>query len=116
MNRRNDVTAVRIVAVMKIWRRASDTFRAYETLAARVMRSYGGSIERTVVADDGGDDFTEIHMISFPTAEAFAEYREDPDLAAARHLREQSVIDTVLHVGTPGPDYHESPDPAAPGA
>lgn len=47
----------------------------------------------------------EIHVLAFPSAEAFAAYRKDPRLAERAALREQSVPHTEVLVGVEGPSY-----------
>jgi hypothetical protein len=64
-------------------------------------------IERTiVVASEGSPDvIKEIHVLTFPDAEALAGYRNDRRLAELAHLRDESVIHTELLAGVEGPIY-----------
>jgi hypothetical protein len=90
---------------------ALDSFRLFEHQAARVMARHGGAIERSVVIPQGGGEefFREVHIVSFPNAEAFAAYRADGTLAGIRHLRDESVVATEVLVGEDGPEYGTSP-------
>jgi uncharacterized protein (DUF1330 family) len=95
-----------LVATLRVRRAAAEQFRAYERLAASVMRKYGGAIARTVsVAGDDPEIFEEIHVVTFPDAESFAAYQRDPAMAGAAPLREASIASTKIVVGQPGPDY-----------
>ncbi len=96
-----------LVAILTVRKSAADTFRAYEKRAAAVMARHGGRIERTVVV--GGDSatelFKEIHVVTFPTEEAFAAYRNDERFRELARLRAEAVIHTELLVGEDGPSY-----------
>jgi uncharacterized protein (DUF1330 family) len=96
-----------VVAILTVRREALEKFRAYERHAAAVMATHGGRIERTVIVEPEGSPETlkEIHVLTFPGAEAFAAYREDPRLAERAALREQSVLHTEVLVGVEGPSY-----------
>ena len=92
---------------MQVRREALGSFRTFEGHAARVMKRYGGAIERTVVlaAAAASEIHEEVHLVRFPSAEAFEAYRADPEIAAVRHLRDESVIATDVARGEDGPEY-----------
>src|SRR5688500_11035668 len=94
-----------LVAILTVRRDAIDKFRAFEAHAAEVMKKHGGKLERTVVVfPDGSPELIrEIHVVTFPSENAFAAYRKDERLAKFAHLREQSVVQTELFVGEDGP-------------
>jgi uncharacterized protein (DUF1330 family) len=95
-----------IVATLSVRREAVDQFRAYERTAARVMRKYGGSIARTVAAPAKDPArLEEIHLVTFPDAEAFTAYQKDPELVAATPLRAASIAATQVVIGEEGPRY-----------
>jgi uncharacterized protein (DUF1330 family) len=98
---------MKLVAILTVRRQALEQFRAFERHAAEVMRRHGGRIERTVVAAvDGRPDLVkEIHIVTFPSEQAFSDYRNDERLTPFVHLREQSVVHTELLVGEDGPSY-----------
>jgi uncharacterized protein (DUF1330 family) len=98
---------VTLVVILTVRSRALETFRAFETQAATIMARHGGAIERTVAipAVPGAETFQEVHIVTFPHAEAFAAYQQDPDLLRAAPLREASVVKTEVLVGEDGPDY-----------
>jgi uncharacterized protein (DUF1330 family) len=98
---------ITLVAILTVRKDAIEKFRAFERHAAGVMKEHGGRIERTiVVAPEGSPEvMKEIHVLAFPTAQAFAAYRNDERLAELAHLREESVIHTELLAGEDGPSY-----------
>ena len=100
-------TRITLVAILTVRKEAIEKFRAFESHAAGVMKNYGGRIERTVVLlpDGSPDVIKEVHIVTFPTEEAFAAYRQDEELARAADLRNQSVVHTELLVGVDGPTY-----------
>ena len=96
-----------LVAILTVRKDAIEKFRVFEKHAAGVMKEHGGRIERTiVVAPEGSPDvIKEIHVLTFPDAEAFAQYRNDERLAELAHLRDESVLHTELLAGEEGPSY-----------
>ena len=96
-----------LVVILTVLRECADDFRAFERAAALIMATHGGAIERTVVVpgEPDADTFREIHIVTFSNDTAFQAYRADPRLREITHLREASVVETVLMEGTPGPDY-----------
>ena len=82
-------------------------FVEFETTAARIMRRYGGTIERRIgIAPHSGENLPhEVHVLSFPDERSFQEYRSDPDLEALRDLRALAIRETVLWLGTELPAY-----------
>lgn len=107
MDEATDETPVIIVVILTLRTGASDSFREYETQAARIMSRYGGVIERSVVVEpfDDGEPAREVHVLTFPDQERFASYRTDPDLAALAGLRLASITQTEVLIGREGPDY-----------
>jgi antibiotic biosynthesis monooxygenase (ABM) superfamily enzyme len=99
-----------LVAILTVRTGAREKFRAFETHAAAVMTTHGGRIERTIVmAPDGSPDvFKEIHVVTFPNAQAFAAYRNDERLGQMAYLREESVVNMEIFIGEDGPTYGAS--------
>jgi len=99
-----------LVAILTVRRDAIEKFRAFETHAAEVMKKHGWRIERTVVVLPEGspDVLKEIHVITFPSEQAFAAYRKDEHLSQFSGLRDQSIVHTELLVGENGPSYAAS--------
>ena len=83
-------------------------FRQYETEAVRIMRRYGGQVERVIrplVAAPAVPLPHEIHIISFPSIERFEAYRADTDLAELAPLRQSAIARTEIMIGEEGEPY-----------
>lgn len=83
-------------------------FRQFETEAARIMKKYGGHIERAIrptVSGQSGSSPHEIHIVSFPSLEQFEAYRGDPDLAKFTPLRQVAIARTEIITGEEGEPY-----------
>ena len=83
-------------------------FRQFETDAARIMRSYGGRIDRVIrpiVPATEGPLPHEIHIVSFPSLERFDAYRGDRDLAGLAHLRQSAISRADVTIGVEGAPY-----------
>jgi uncharacterized protein (DUF1330 family) len=96
-----------LVAILGVRRAALAQFHAYETRAAAIMRRYGGAIARTVAIAPGPDAalIKEVHVVTFPSADAFAAYRQDAELAEAAPLRDAAIASTEILIGSDGPRY-----------
>lgn len=97
-----------LVATLEVRVAARDAFHAFERQAAAIMESHGGRIERTITVppDPGAETFREVHVVAFPSDDAYTAYRADPRLAALAPLRESAVVSTHILAGADGPDYH----------
>lgn len=103
-----------LLVILTVSRARLDDFRAFERQAARIMHRYGGAIERTLVFPlDDPEQLKEVHVVSFPTARAFDEYRADPELARLAPLRERAVVSTEIWRGRNGPEYLAEPSSGA---
>ena len=94
-----------IYRVVSLWIRlgAVAEFEAYERKAARIMRKYGGSIEKVIRT--GQENSPEIPFDSFPDQEKFAAYRADLELSSLAADRESAILKTVVIPGVGGPAY-----------
>jgi uncharacterized protein (DUF1330 family) len=91
---------------LSVRRSELEAFRTFEHHAARVMSKHGGAIERVLVLKTREDEpHKEVHILSFPSEDAYAAYRASPEIAAFQPMREVSVERTELAVATPGPNY-----------
>lgn len=71
----------------------------FECQAVAIMNRHGGqllSAFETCRNEDGSGE--EVHVLAFPSDEAFARYRADGDLASLKDLRERAVIHTEVLV------------------
>jgi uncharacterized protein (DUF1330 family) len=85
-----------------------EDFRRFETEAARLVRRHGGALERVIRCEPpavGLEAPHEVHLLSFPSAEALAAYRADPALAALAPLRARAILRTEITTGRDRPPY-----------
>ncbi len=54
---------------------------------------------------DDADTFKEVHIVTFPDAQAFAAYRADDALKPMAHVRARAVMSTEVLVGEEGEGY-----------
>ena len=83
-------------------------FRQFEVEAARIMKKYGGQIERVIRPTASGAAEAlphEIHIVTFPSREQFAAYRADQDLASFAALRQVAIARTDVVMGEEGEPY-----------
>lgn len=86
----------RLIAVLVVHRAELGRFRDYERAAARIMAKHGGAIEHAYELAGDGETLRELHVVRFPSDEAFDAYRVDPDLAAHATDRALAVISTEI--------------------
>ncbi|MFO0547496.1 MAG: hypothetical protein U0271_03855 [Polyangiaceae bacterium] len=99
-----------LVATIHVRREALETFKIFEFEAARIMEKHGGRLERAVVLRGRHDEpHRELHIVYFPSPDAYEAYRVSPELATFMHLRETSVLKTEIQYGEDEPDYHVAP-------
>ncbi len=64
-----------------------EKFQSYEVEVLPILRRHGGRVERRLRGSDGQ---VEVHLLRFPSAEAYASYLTDPRRAAAVGAFEES--------------------------
>ena len=69
-------------------------FQAYEDAVLQFLGRHGGVLERRLRTVDGE---VEIHVVSFPDAEALAAYRADPERAEFGPLLTQSGAEMAIY-------------------
>jgi uncharacterized protein (DUF1330 family) len=98
-----------ILLVASLWIREDRVaeFEAYERKASRIMKRYGGAIERAVrvEAQAASDEPFEVHLVSFPSRAMFDAYRADAELNALSRERESAITKSVVLLGISGPVY-----------
>lgn len=96
--------------VVSLWIREGRIagFEAYEQKTSRIMKRYGGVVERTVrVSEPGtasGQPF-EVHVVCFPSQAMCEAYRTDAEVKALSSEREAVIMKTVVLEGTLVPTY-----------
>ncbi len=76
-------------------------FQRYEAAVLPRLAEHGGRLERRLRSEDGT---TEVHLVSFADAAAFAAFRADPVRVAAAPLLAASGAQTEL---VPAIDVHD---------
>jgi uncharacterized protein (DUF1330 family) len=79
--------SVTYVVVARIPPAGVERFQRYEAAVLPLLAEHGGRLERRLRSAGGG---TEVHVLSFASAGAFAAYRDDPRRAEHRDLLEAS--------------------------
>jgi hypothetical protein len=72
-----------IVVVAQIPAAGIEQFRAYERAVLSLLGEHGGELQRRLCSADA---LTEVHLVSFPTLDAFTSYRNDPRREGKRAL------------------------------
>lgn len=90
----------RLIAVLVIKRSELAVFRDFEHHAAQLMRKHGGELEHAYELAGDGESLRELHVVAFPSQEAFDAYRADPALAARAPDRARAVISTEIWPAT----------------
>jgi uncharacterized protein (DUF1330 family) len=76
-------------------------FEQFESAAARIMKRYGGGIERRIRCAPSADATQpyEVHIVMFPDAQAFEQYRADEELRGLADLRGRAIRETRVWTG-----------------
>jgi hypothetical protein len=82
-----------LVQIVRIPAPGVDAFRRYESLVLPLLARYDGRLERRLRTADGQ---TEVHVLSFPSRDAFDAYMRDPDRARRVALKESSGASAEL--------------------
>jgi len=93
--------ALTLVALLYIHPGHETEFEQFESAAARIMRRYGGALERRIgrTAEAASDQPHEVHVVTFPDQRSFANYRADEELRALADLRARAIRNTLIVQG-----------------
>jgi len=82
-------------------------YEQFESAAARIMGRYGGRIERRIRCVAPADDTRphEVHVVTFPDAQAFVRYRGDAELKGLAELRARAIRETTVWSGADLPPF-----------
>ena len=80
-------------------------FERFESEAAKIMRRYGGAIERRIVCPPSDSQPDEVHIVTFPDEESHARYRSDYELQTLADLRSRAIRNTVIWRGGDAPAF-----------
>jgi uncharacterized protein (DUF1330 family) len=90
---------IQIIVLLEVDDR--NLFKEYERHAFRIMRQYGGKLLSAFepsVSESSGNSITELHILEFPSLQAFKNYREDSGLLSYSSLRQQAIKNTTIYV------------------
>ncbi|MGE0161359.1 MAG: DUF1330 domain-containing protein [Gemmatimonadales bacterium] len=97
------------VLVVGLWTAPGrdDDFERFETAAFSIVARHGGSLARRLALRDGpgSDAPDEMHIVTFPSRDAYESYRNDPDVASLAALRVRAVLRTVIWEGVDLPPF-----------
>lgn len=109
MNSKDMQNTLEIIVRLWIRRARVAEFEAYERKAARIMLRHGGVIRNVIRVSDqepsGEEPPFEIHLLAFPSLDAFLGYRADSELADLAAERSSVILRTEVTVGSAGPNY-----------
>ena len=97
-------TEQRFILIVSLWLKSDDVsaFEAYERRAARLLEKYSGRIERIVRVRKQTvekDAPFEIHIVSFPNENKFADYLADSERGELADLRDRIIARTEIVFG-----------------
>ncbi|AEF40967.1 hypothetical protein [Hoyosella subflava] len=84
---------VRYVMVARLSRDGIESFVRYEEIVLPLLTEHGGHLEQRLRSPDG---LREVHVLWFPSPEAFEEYRSDYRRTAHKHLLDDSGATTEV--------------------
>lgn len=95
----------RHILIVSLWVKNNDVsgFEAFERQAANAMAKFDGRIERAIRisgTEHEGDHPFEIHIVSFPNAEAFQMYRQSAESRNLAEVRDCVISKTVVLAGS----------------
>lgn len=105
-------TKRKIIFVVSLWLKSENIsdFEAYERRAARLLAKHSGRIERAVRVkepeNNDGKPF-EIHFVSFPNEQKFADYLADSETRELVGWRDKIIARTEIFSGYDISVYHE---------
>lgn len=82
---------LRIVALLYAGATGPDGLRAFEGRTLPLLRSHGGRLLLAIAPEDAGDGPDEIHVLEFPSRDAFDAYRADPRVLALADERAAAI-------------------------
>lgn len=98
---------VTLVVSLSIHAGREAEFEQFESAAARIMRRYGGRIERRIrsAASAEAPQPYEFHVVTFPDEESLGRYRSDTELKGLAELRARAIRDTTVWRGIELPPF-----------
>lgn len=107
-----------LVVLLHVDPRHMDDYARYEGAASHIMKRHGGRIERRIglTADttESGEASRaphEVHLVTFPSEDAFDDYIQDPALAEWADLRARVIQRTEVWRGKELPSFDSTSHP-----
>jgi uncharacterized protein (DUF1330 family) len=99
--------AIVLVAHIFVTPGRGSEFEAFETAAASIIERYGGKVVRRLGRSYGHflAEPDEVHIVTFPSRDAYDGYRRDPELATLAGLRDRAIRSTVVWEGMDLPPF-----------
>ena len=98
----------RHILIVSLWLRNNDVaaFEAFERQAAQAMAKFDGRVERAIrISDAEADSPFEIHIVSFPSEEAFRMYRQSSESRNLAQARDSVILKTEILAGSEAEVY-----------
>ena len=100
---------IHILAMLHAGLEGVEGLRAYEARVIPIMREHGGRVLSAFKPEghEHPDCPDEIHLIEFPSDEAFQSYRDDPQITRLAEMRGISISKTSVYLSEELIDYSD---------
>lgn len=93
-----------VLVILTILPGANGRFLDFERRAVGIMARYGGVVERIIIAEPSAiGEPRQVHLLRFPSAQAFASYQCDAELVSLGEMRSTAIAHTQVLLGREGP-------------
>lgn len=89
---------IRILVIINAGAGGPEAIRKYESKVMPLMREYDGKLLSAFKPKDTPPD--EIHLIEFPSEEAFSLYQQDSRVVELKAERENAISKTELYISS----------------
>lgn len=98
---------IHVLAMLHAGPEGVEGLRSYETRVIPILRRHGGRL-LSAFKPQGNDDPEhpdEVHLIEFPSEDAFQSYRGDPEVTRLSELRAIAISKSTIYVSEELVDY-----------
>jgi uncharacterized protein (DUF1330 family) len=91
---------IHVLAIIHAGENGTEELQKYEAQVMPILEKHGGKLLSAFKprGHENGDSPDEIHLIEFPSQEAFQSYRADPGVAALSECRQSAISETTVYV------------------